>query len=418
MWLVFVCKVLESFAYFITSLNFTLFLTSAYGVSDVEAATAYGVWGVCASVLGAAVSPLIDRMGVRTSLLLGGSVSLVGRVMFAGAPMSTIAYVSLFVVQTFGMCLGIPVLTIAVRRLAPPERVSVSFGTFYACMNVGALAAGLVTDGVRSVYSEHDETYVLRILLWSAAGASLLYLCAVACIRSTFVVPESPPLCGSVRSTLRDTVFWRLAVLSIVLLGARSIFRHIDATLPKWLQRTLGQGVPYGTLYAINPLCIIVLVPLLQHLLRRVDSYTVIGAGTLLSAAAPFILGLAAPSIASVATFMVVVSLGEATYSPRAIEYAMALAPVGQEAVYSTLASTPLFLVKLLVGNLSGQLLESFCPQARPTDCGDVWTVIGCIAASTPACLAAGHKWLYSERVRERITSNVCVYDDDSTLSA
>ena len=45
--------------------------------------------------------------------------------------------------------------------------------------------------------------------------------------------------------------------------------------------------------------------------------------------------------------FVVLLSEGEAIYSPRLYEYTAAIAPKGQEASYMALSSLPFFLAKL-----------------------------------------------------------------------
>ena len=53
-------------------------------------------------------------------------------------------------------------------------------------------------------------------------------------------------------------------LLVVLLVAVRLIFRHLDATFPKYLLRTHGPAVPYGLLYAINPALIILLVPIVS----------------------------------------------------------------------------------------------------------------------------------------------------------
>lgn len=86
---------------------------------------------------------------------------------------------------------------------------------------------------------------------------------------------------------LRQKALWRLSLLTVLLLCVRLVFRHLgsskrafacltvafpDATFPKYVQRTLP-GAPYGTLYAINPFSILVLVPLTTGVLASFDPF-------------------------------------------------------------------------------------------------------------------------------------------------
>jgi hypothetical protein len=306
-------------------------------------------------------------------------------------------------------------------------------------MNLAALAAGLTTDALRSALkkgsSEGAEADPLRGLLWASALVTCLY---VLLGWTSFTPPEGkkiidvhdnpdgidippggeeevsgfPKCLQEAKETFRDPVFWRMVGLSGAIFGARTIFRHMDGTLPKWAEREIGPDVHYGMIYAINPLIIIFAVPIVQAKLVSVDPYRCLVWGTGLTALAPFILTFLPASYAAAILFMLLFSAGEAIYSPRLTEYAMVLAPPGREGTYSTLAAAPMFLVKIAVGTLGGELLGLYCPSRKPSDHGDVgrhcqlmWAFIGLTALTTPVILIWARKWLYSDAVRERLRS-------------
>jgi hypothetical protein len=64
--------------------------------------------------------------------------------------------------------------------------------------------------------------------------------------------------------------------------------------------------------------------------------------------------------------FVIMLSIGEAFYSPRVYEYAAAIAPKGQEASYSALSYVPLLLAKIMIGIFSGKSLMKYCPETGP----------------------------------------------------
>ena len=74
--------------------------------------------------------------------------------------------------------------------------------------------------------------------------------------------------------------------------------------------------------------------------------------------------------------FVVLLSLGEAFYSPRLYEYTAAVAPKGQEASYMAMSTLPFFLAKLLVAPVSGVLLAHFCPDVGLRHSGGLWLLI------------------------------------------
>lgn len=82
--------------------------------------------------------------------------------------------------------------------------------------------------------------------------------------------------------------------------------------------------------------------------------------------------------------FAVVLSLGEAIWSPRTYDYMISVAPEGKEATFAALSSAPLFLAKLPVGFLSGYLLNKYMPEGGKTNGNLLWLTIGLVTLSSP----------------------------------
>lgn len=186
--------------------------------------------------------------------------------------------------------------------------------------------------------------------------------------------------------TLKSRSFRRFLVVCLISLNVRMIFRHLDATLPKYMVREFGQDVAKGTIYAINPALIIILVPLVTAATSSVDPLVMIHYGSYVSAASVFILAFST-SIWACVVFVSVLSVGEAIWSPRLNDYTMSVCKEGQEGTYMALSSAPLFLAKLPVGFLSGILLEKYCPIEGERHSKTMWLIIGLLTASSPILL-------------------------------
>ena len=85
--------------------------------------------------------------------------------------------------------------------------------------------------------------------------------------------------------------------------------------------------------------------------------------------------------------FVVLLSVGEAFYSPRLYEYTAAIAPKGQEASYMAMSSLPFFLAKLGVAPFSGVLLAHFCPDIGLRHSETLWLIIGLSTMVAPVGL-------------------------------
>ena len=132
------------------------------------------------------------------------------------------------------------------------------------------------------------------------------------------------------------------------MINVRQIFRHLDATWPKYMIREFGPDVPKGTIYAINPILIIVLVPIVSATTSHIDPLVMIHAGSYISAASVFWLVLAPHSINASILFMIFLSVGESVWSPRLNDYTVSVSEEGREGTYMALSSAPLFLGTLL----------------------------------------------------------------------
>jgi D-hexose-6-phosphate mutarotase len=156
----------------------------------------------------------------------------------------------------------------------------------------------------------------------------------------------------------------------------------------------------------------VVLVPICGVLTQKITAYRMVTVGSLISALSVFFIALPAawfkpladgwlgnlighqwlgvvgavnPLYISIFFFIVLLSVGEALWSPRLYEYAAAIAPKGQEASYMALSMLPYFLAKFFVGGTSGWLLAKYCPETGARHPEIMWFIIGCMALVTPA---------------------------------
>jgi len=139
-------KFLDSYAYFSFSLVFTLFLSDDFGMSDVRAGIIYGSYGALVTVFGLLTGTIIDNLGVAKCLRIGFVLSFLTRVVIFATDSVGVLLGCLLITLPFSNCLGIPVLTVGIRRYTNDENRGFAFGLFYVVMNVGALVAGPMVD--------------------------------------------------------------------------------------------------------------------------------------------------------------------------------------------------------------------------------------------------------------------------------
>lgn len=443
LWLVYLLKVLDSYGYFALSEVFTLLLTDEFGVDDVTAGAYYGAWGTAITLYGIFTGCLIDVMGVRTSLVASYALQTASRVVLVGTRSRALALTMLFLVQPLGSSWGAPVLTIAIKRLTANADRTVSFGIFYAMMNVAALVSGIAIDALRlglpGGLSPGDPTSVLaspiRVVVASTVISSIVAVAVSSRFRelpphgggrgehehpvvSSFASPASYVLATYYRpaaALMRSRRFWQFLAMALFTLNLKQIFRHMDATFPKYALRAFGCDAPFGSIYAINPALIVLGVPVVAALTPNVRHFDMIFRGSWITALSPFTLALS-QTYAGACAFVVLLSIGEAIWSPRWYDFTMACAPVGKEGVFGALALMPLFVAKLPVGVLGGYLLHTYCPGREGGDCPAgggsddtgggaaagrlacdgraMWGTIGLITLTSPVLIAIFHPLL------------------------
>lgn len=470
LWIAFTLKFLDSFSYYSFSVIMTLFLSKDFGFDDYWAGTIYGAWGALITLFGISSGPIIDRLGVAASLRVGFSISFVAKCIIF-ITNSRIYLLLGIVLLSFGNCLGIPVLSVGIRRYTTNDNRGFAFGLFYVIMNFAALLSGPIADyctivfenmkeqqqqqGGNNVdgrriedafmYDQSSEWYLsgyrLVILIGIIANiAACLITLSVKEIKVTSSKSMSEaeginnnvnkdvatqtqsfqPIQASSLQILRETMnspdFWRFLAVCMITLNIRMIFRHLDATLPKYMVREFGENVPKGTIYSINPALIMILVPIISAATTKVDPLIMIHHGCYVSAISVFFLVIWT-SIPSCILFVVILSIGEAIWSPRLYDYTMQIAKEGREGTYMALASAPLFLAKLPVGMMSGYLLQKYCPEEGQRNSHMMWLIIALTTASSPVLLTLCWGYLSKRSSHQIEDEEVMSYEEATPLS-
>ncbi|MDD5251049.1 MAG: hypothetical protein PHT12_00270 [Patescibacteria group bacterium] len=176
------------------------------------------------------------------------------------------------------------------------------------------------------------------------------------------------------RKVCREPSFWRMMAAVTLNLGVSSVFIYWSMISPKYWDRTIGPDAAIGKLSAINPVIIVVGLVLLVPIINKFKTFTMltwgsfISAGSLIPLVIPWYWVSSDPRTAYYATSivsMVVFSFGEMMFSPRLSQYILAVAPVGQEGIYSSFAALPSFVRSTIVGFTSGVMLTRWCPETR-----------------------------------------------------
>eukprot|EP00590_Aulacoseira_subarctica_P007018 CAMPEP_0172421266 /NCGR_PEP_ID=MMETSP1064-20121228/7524_1 /TAXON_ID=202472 /ORGANISM="Aulacoseira subarctica , Strain CCAP 1002/5" /LENGTH=396 /DNA_ID=CAMNT_0013161573 /DNA_START=438 /DNA_END=1628 /DNA_ORIENTATION=+ len=296
------------------------------------------------------------------------------------------------------------------------ETIVWRFSSFRLLLLTGIIAniiACFVTLGVREIKVEldgrqesksdeskfNDQEESMSSLIFSGAETTQSVIIPQSPQKKTQKVTSFTPTSSSglqiFCETLRATNFWRLVIVCFSTVSVRMIFRHVEATLPKYLEREFGPSTPKGTIYAINPFVVMILTPLITAYTTDVDPLLMINYGCYVSVFSVFILAVST-SIPACILFISLLSVGEATWSPRLYDFTMLISQEGREGTYMALASSPVFLAKLPAGLLSGFLLQTYCPETGPRHSKAMWLIIGLSSTISPILLTICWKFISS----------------------
>ncbi len=464
-YLLFFTKVTEYSAYGAINISFILYLSADMGLSDVRAGTFMGAFGVMVTLMVMIVGPVCDAIGIKKTLLFGAYTLLFSRFLMPFMPNIYLSFLFGFFPMAFGLAITGPVLSVGIKRFTTKETAALGFGLFYTLMNIGWAVGAQLFDTMRQTFGETEgatlpligvnlSTYQLIILIGFFINipdliAILLMRDGVEMTEDRGVVVTPTARIGdggsivnafvsTVRNTARDTfikmkavfgekAFWVFIFMLAMTVFVRLVFSHFHYTFPKYGIRILGEGARVGSIYGVlNPTMIVFLVPLVASITKKISSYKMMVAGTLISSLAVFIAVIPpqhfefltdtwvgeliynrwlnvpvdrqTPLYFTLIAFIIVFTIGEAFWSPRLMQFTAQIAPAGKEASYLSLAVLPWFAARLIVGPLSGWLVDRYTPEGLPAGLENypqqhmIWVIVGSIAVITPIALLVFRK--------------------------
>ncbi len=435
-WVAYLMKVLEGLCYFSTVLVLMIFLIEDMGLTEVQAGWVYGLWSASMSLFMLFVGFVADSFGIKKALLIGLVVAMIGRIGVTFSTNPAIVYPALFFLS-IGFAYLIPLLAAAVKHFSTRKAQKYAFAWYYVVMNVGAMVAGLALDPVRAAFTEPTEISLVGLVLTIrptqvvflvAVFATLLSMVlALFAIRSEIPAsaydegedePEEKPaepeekaeepkpkpkrkgVLTIAREVGADRLFWIFIIFMFLLVMVKMIFQYNHSLYPVYMDR-IGLKNWTGKLYAINPVIIIFLVPVMTSITAKMNAYKVIMLGSFISAASVLFMGIG-HSIALIVAFQVALSFGEALWSPRLYDYTANVAPEGKVASYMALSKVPMFFAKVGAGPASGLLLASLCPTDGARNTELMWIIVGASTLISPLTLWLGSRWLDVESRRKK----------------
>lgn len=191
----------------------------------------------------------------------------------------------------------------------------------------------------------------------------------------------------------------RFVFFIFILIPVQTLFAHNWLTIPYYLDRAFYGGWVseyFEVLANLNPIIIFIITPIIAGLTARANVYRMMIIGTFVMAAPTFLLAIG-PSAVLFIIYILIMSVGEAMWQPRFLQWVAEIAPEGKTGAYMGIGQFPWFLTKLVTSFYSGWFVSNYIPKpdaGLPVRSGEMWLYYSLIAMISPVALLMARKWM------------------------
>jgi len=184
-----------------------------------------------------------------------------------------------------------------------------------------------------------------------------------------------------------------------ILIPVQTLFAHNWLTIPYYMDRAFaGTAVSdYFEFFSnLNPIMIFVFAPLIAGFTARADIYKMMILGSFVMAVPTFLLAIG-PNVVIFLVYVLIMSVGEAMWQPRFLQWIAEIAPKGKTGAYMGIGQFPWFLTKMLTSLYSGWFIKNYCPAPESgleMRTGEMWFYYALIAMISPVALILAAKWM------------------------
>ncbi len=316
-----------------------------------------------------------DKFGIRRALLFAFILLLAGRVLISsgsflgldpglwgGLHLITLAGM-LLVVIGYGMYQ--PAAYAGVREVTNEKTAPMAFAMLYALMNLGGYIptyAFLVRDKDYLGWGIPGAFWVYTFFTLIALTASFLILSnktykeAVENARAEKGMKpaseDKPKEKKSVMDWLKNHPLTDLkfAFFIFALIPVQTLFTYNWLILPQYISRCYEGwiGEKFEIASNFNPILIFIFVPIITAITYKRKVYNMMIIGTLVMALPAFFLAFGT-NFWTLFSYLIIMTIGEAMWQPRFLQFAAQIAPEGRTGEYMGVAQLPWFLTKVLV---------------------------------------------------------------------
>ena len=418
LWAVNLSTLMEGFVYYGMLIYLAMYFNRYGHLSDPKAGLMVGVltWGItiCMFFFGG----MADRWGLRRTFTIALLIMFAGRALLAVAPalglaggglltpFSGVALVGvLFIAVGYGMYF--PTGYAAIRKFTTPATAGMGFAMLYAVMNLGGWLPTFMGPlrerfEIRGAYAFYAGTTAFGlVILWFLLSSRVVAQASAA------AQAESGPAKPAPEARPKGLLNWfkahpladpKFAAFIFCLMPVQTLFAYNWLLFPQYVNRAFAGswvGARFEAASSLNTLLIFILCPVVAALTARAKVYNMMILGTATMAFPTFILALG-PTVWGLFAYIVLMTLGEAIWQPRFLQYAAEIAPEGRTGAYMGVAQFPWFLTKMVVSFYSGAALARWCPDPALGigHTSIMWLLFGGVAMLTSVMLLLAKGWL------------------------
>lgn len=429
LWGVNLSYLLEGITYFGVVGYLVIYFTDIVKLDDISAGQMVGFQTAGITLAMLFLGATVDWIGVRKSLLYSLLFMLVGRIFLTLGPnitSNTGLWSSAHLIAMLGL-MGIilgygiyqPACYAAVKQFTTEKTSAMGYAMLYAIMNLGGFLPGIIAPPIRKAFV-NDQQGMLAVM-WVYVGLTVLGIIVVAVILTKKTIEktilevstetkekiEADQKAEEEKSAKEKIIFYlknfpikdyRFMFFIFILIPVQTLFAHNWLTLPVYFKRAFTGVVAdnFEFFTNFNPILIFILTPMVAALTSKRNTYKMMIYGTFVMAFPTFILALG-PSIYTVFAYLIIMTIGEAMWQPRFLQWVAEIAPKGMTGIYMGIGQFPWFLTKVVTSLYSGWFLMKYAPEGvSPSQMNTetMWFIYGCIAMISSLALFLARGWM------------------------
>jgi proton-dependent oligopeptide transporter, POT family len=419
--------VIEGLTYFGIVGLLALFFNDYIQLNDIDAGRMVGFQTAGITIAMLFLGATVDWIGLRKSLLISIVFLFFGRMLLTMSPgfgepgiwggphlVSFVGIIGIII----GYGIYQPAAYAGVKMLTNSKTSAMGYAMLYALMNLGGFLPGLISPPVRKSYNIQGVFWLYTILTIIGFAVIAIFITkkalAEAIARAQAEEPNKEILEKEEKeeekqklSAVEKLKFYlknfpitdaRFMFFIFILIPVQTLFAHNWLTLPQYTSRAFDGfiGDNFEFFVNLNPILIFILTPMVTAMTAKKDTYKMMVIGTFVMAAPTFILTLG-PGMGTLMSYLFIMTLGEAMWQPRFLQWVAEIAPKGMTGIYMGIGQFPWFLTKVVTAVYSGWFLMKYCPaDTAPSamDTETMWFIYGLIAMISPLALLLATKWM------------------------